>query len=63
MRPLNEGLFKVFLGNVDPGGNPLNLSFDKLYWIKIQVGDVAPMTPRVHLTSAEYSFRGIDAEG
>ena len=47
-----NGLFAVPLGSV----TPLNLPFDKPYWVGIKVGDDAEMSPRVPLNSAPYAI-------
>jgi len=51
------GLFHVFLGSV----NPLNLPFDKAYFLGIQVGSDPELQPRMLLTPAPYSIRADDA--
>ena len=47
-----NGLFNAILGSV----NPLNLPFDKPYWLGITVGQGSEMTPRIALTASPYSI-------
>ncbi|MFH0985800.1 MAG: LamG domain-containing protein [Candidatus Omnitrophota bacterium] len=47
-----SGRFNVELGSV----SALNLSFNAQYWLSIQVGSDAEMSPRVKLTSAGYAY-------
>lgn len=49
---IEEGLLNVELGSV----TPLNLPFDKQYWLSIQVGSDSEMVPRFKLTGVPYSF-------
>jgi hypothetical protein len=56
------GLFQVILGSVEP----LQIPFDRPYFLGIQVGEDPELQPRVMMTSAAYSFntdkvRGISA--
>ena len=44
---INTGIFNVILGSV----NPLNIPFDKQYWLGITIGTDPELTPRVQLTS------------
>ena len=47
------GIFNVIIGST----NPLNLSFDKPYWLGITVGaEGSELTPRIELTSSPYSL-------
>ncbi|HVZ37639.1 MAG TPA: hypothetical protein VHI13_00015, partial [Candidatus Kapabacteria bacterium] len=55
---INRGLFNVMLGSV----NPLDLPFDRQYWITTQVGSNTEMMPRTQLASAPYSFRAINSD-
>ncbi len=50
--PVVGGLFGVILGKT----TPLNLAFDKQYWLGITVGEGAELTPRIELTAAPYSL-------
>ena len=49
---VNKGVFNVLLGST----NPLNLPFDKQYWLGISVGLNPELTPRVGLASSAYSM-------
>jgi hypothetical protein len=49
--PVSNGHFSVLLG----AAVPLALSFDKPYYLELQVGTDAPMTPRQALASAPYA--------
>lgn len=51
--PVNEGLFNVILGSL----NPINLPFDEDYWLEIEVGILGPLSPRAKLTSVGYAYR------
>lgn len=50
---INKGVFNVLLGSV----NDLNLTFDVPYYLGIQVGGDAEMTPRQRITSSGYALR------
>lgn len=54
---IQKGVFGVLLGSV----TPLNLAFDKPYWLEIKVGDEV-MTPKQQITSAAYAIRAERAE-
>ena len=54
---VTDGLFSVNLGEVDPITNPLDLPFDTPYWLGVQVGLDAEMTPRQPVTSVGYAYR------
>ncbi|UCF64286.1 MAG: hypothetical protein JSW33_00220 [bacterium] len=56
---LIDGVFRVVLGNT----NPLDLPFDKPYWLGIRVGNDPEMQPRVALSSVGYSLNSLRAEG
>lgn len=49
----SSGKFSVQLGGV----TALNLDFNADYWLSVQVGTDAEMSPRVRLTSVGYGFR------
>ena len=49
---VSKGLFSVILGAI----TPLNLPFDKQYYLSIQVGADPEMAPRQALASAPYAF-------
>ena len=50
---VTKGLFGVNLGSV----TPLNLAFDRPYWVEVSIG-AEKLSPRYPLTSAPYSFYG-----
>ena len=50
-----NGLFNVILGS----STPLNLPFDKPYWLGITVEEEAEMAPRIALTSSPYSLNAV----
>ncbi|MBM2814915.1 MAG: hypothetical protein HW421_1677 [Ignavibacteria bacterium] len=54
-----KGLFETTLGNT----NPIQLTFEKQYWVGISVSGSNELTPRTELTSAAYSFRSKVADG
>ncbi len=47
-----EGMFNVILGS----SNPLNLSFNKPYWLGITIGRSTELKPRIELSSSPYSL-------
>lgn len=49
-----NSIFSVILGEV----NPLNLPFDKPYFVGIKVNGNAELTPRIALTASPYSLGG-----
>src|SRR3989304_7161504 len=49
---VTKGLFNVILGSV----SPLNLPFDKQYWLGISVGGGFELSPRISLTASPYSL-------
>lgn len=53
-----KGIFSTQIGAT----KDLNLPFDKPYYLGIQVGSDAEMTPRQRLTSSGYAFRAETAE-
>ena len=55
---LIDGVFRVVLGSI----NPLNLAFDKPYWLGIRVGNDPELIPRIALTSVGYSLNSAKAE-
>jgi hypothetical protein len=52
--PVNKGLWNATLGI---NQTLTTLAFNQEYWLGIQVGTDAEMTPRVRLTSSPYGFR------
>jgi len=55
---ISKGLLNIILGSV----TPLNLAFDRPYYLSIQVEGDLEMTPRQLLTSAGYAIRAESAE-
>jgi hypothetical protein len=53
---VKNGVVQLYLGRGTPP-NPLNLAFDRQYFLGVQVGSNPEMTPRLELTSTGYSFR------
>jgi hypothetical protein len=49
---VSKGVFSAILGSV----TPLNLPFDKPYWLGITVAEGTELTPRVALTASPYSL-------
>jgi len=54
-----NGLFNVILGS----SNPLNLPFDKPYWLGSTIGTDTELQPRTPLTSSPYSLNAQTAGG
>lgn len=54
---VKKGLYNVRLGE----STPLNLGFDKIYYLEVKVGTDLAMTPRITLTSSAYSISGVNA--
>lgn len=54
---VSKGLFSVIMGSMVP----INLPFDKPYWLGVKVGAEPELLPRMRLTTAAYSFRAGDA--
>src|SRR3990172_4535099 len=42
---VSKGLFNAILGTI----NPLNLAFDRQYWLGVTIGDGAELSPRTRL--------------
>ncbi|MCM8798695.1 MAG: hypothetical protein NC821_04445 [Candidatus Omnitrophica bacterium] len=55
---VNQGIYSVNLGD----NNPVNLAFDKPYYLGVKVGSDSEMTPRIPLTSVGYAFRANTAQ-
>ncbi len=49
---VRDGIFSVILGTI----TPLNLAFDRQYWLGIAIGGGAEFSPRIQLTSSPYSL-------
>lgn len=54
-----DGIFNAILGKV----SPLNLAFDKPYWLGLSVEGGAELTPRTELTAAAYSLNAAAGGG
>ena len=50
--PVAGGIFNVILGR----NNPLDLPFDKTYWLGVAIGEDAELVLRIELTAAAYSL-------
>ncbi len=55
---VHNGVFDVILGSV----SPLDLPFDKPYWVGVTVGTGTELIPRIELTSAAYSLRSANTD-
>jgi len=55
---VSKGIFNVILGSVAP----LNLPFDKPYYLGVTVGAGTELSPRMPLTSSGYSFRASNTD-
>jgi hypothetical protein len=55
---VSKGIFSVILGSVAP----LNLPFNKPYYLGVTVGTGAELSPRIPLTSSGYSFRAVNTD-
>jgi hypothetical protein len=53
-----RGIFNVILGNV----NPLDLAFDKQYWLEMKIDGGEALSPRIELTSSFYSLMSRSVE-
>ncbi len=56
---VSEGIFNAILGSV----SPLNLAFDKPYWLGLAVAPGTELTPRTPLASAPYSLNPAEGGG
>ena len=52
---VSNGLFSIVLGEF----SPLELPFDKPYWLEISLDDSAPLTPRTQFSATGYAFRAL----
>ncbi len=50
--PVERGILNVELGSV----KPIDLKFNRQYWLAVKIGSNAEMIPRFRLTSVPYSF-------
>jgi len=53
---ITNGIYNVYLGS---SASLAGLSFDKQYWLSIEVNSDGEMTPRSKLTNSAYAFRSI----
>jgi hypothetical protein len=53
------GIFNTVLGDI----TPLNLAFDQPYWLGVQVGVDAELSPRSPLTGMPYAMNVVDGAG
>ncbi|MBN2088312.1 hypothetical protein JW964_01805 [candidate division KSB1 bacterium] len=51
-KTITDGVVDVILGSV----NPLNLAFDRTYWLGISINQGAELSPRIQLTASPYSL-------
>ncbi len=49
---VTNGIFNVILGTI----NPLNIAFDRQYWLGVTIGEGAELNPRIQLTASPYSL-------
>jgi len=56
--PLSHGLFSTTLGDQIP----LNLPFDRPYWLGIQIGADPELAPRIPLSAAGYSLHSVRSD-
>src|SRR5689334_21049950 len=54
--PVAKGLYNVILGDK----KPIDLPFDKIYYLQVKVG-LETLTPRITVTSSAYSLSSINA--
>ena len=59
---VSKGQFSVVLGQSPYDPRPIDLPFDRQYWLGISVNADPEMTPRQPLTSAPYAFRAMMAD-
>jgi len=56
---ITKGVFSILLGSVDTENNPLNITFDKPYWISVEIQEPGAKTgnelPRQPITSVGYA--------
>ncbi|MBI4720860.1 MAG: hypothetical protein HY770_06495 [Chitinivibrionia bacterium] len=59
--PVSGGIFNVVLGSA---GSPLELPFDRQYWLGISINAAAELSPRRPFASVPYSLnaRGVDGQ-
>jgi len=57
---VKRGLLSVLLGDTAPF--PDSVKFDRPYWLGIQLGSSAELSPRTELAAVGYSFRSVRAD-
>lgn len=57
--PVVDGIFNAILGSA----TPLNLAFDRPYWLGVSVDGGTELSPRIELTSAPYSLEPDSGSG
>jgi hypothetical protein len=55
---VSKGIFSVILGSVAP----LNLPFNRPYYLGVTIESGAELSPRIPLTSSGYSFRAVNTD-
>jgi hypothetical protein len=55
---VSKGIFSVILGSVAP----LNLPFNRPYYLGVTIESDAELSPRIPLTSSGYSFRAVNTD-
>ena len=55
---VSKGIFSVILGSV----SPLNLPFNRPYYLGVTIESGAELSPRIPLTSSGYSFRAVNTD-
>ncbi len=57
---VQKGLFNVYLGSTVSGGIPLDMDFDRPYWLGVSMGS-DEFTPRIQLAAAPYALAIADS--
>ena len=60
---VNNGIYSVVIGSVDPTGNPLDLPFNTQYYLGVTAGTDQEMTPRQALTSVPTALNADTVDG
>lgn len=53
---IDKGVFSVLLGDGKPTPTPLNITFDKSYWISVEINGQGELKPRQLITSVGYAY-------
>jgi len=56
--PISNGIFSILLGSI----TPLDLAFDKDYYLSVEINTDGEMLPRQRITSVAYAYRAEHAE-